>query len=70
MVILEATGGFERWLGPSLAAAGLPVVVVNPRQVRDFARATGRLAKTDRIDAGILARFAEAIRPAPKPLPD
>jgi len=48
----------------------LPVVVINPRQVRDFARATGRLAKTDRIDAAILARLAEAIRPAPKPLPD
>jgi transposase len=70
MVILEATGGFERAVVGALAAAGLPVVVVNPRQVRDFARATGRLAKTDRIDAGILARFAEAIRPAPKPLPD
>jgi transposase len=54
----------------ALAAEGLPVAVVNPRQVRDFARATGTLAKTDRIDASILARFAEAIRPAPKPLPD
>jgi transposase len=53
-----------------LAAGGLPVVVVNPRQVRDFARATGTLAKTDRIDAAILARFAEAVRPAPKPFPD
>jgi transposase len=70
MVILEATGGFERAVVGALAAAGLPVAVVNPRQVRDFARATGRLAKTDRIDAGILARFAEAIRPACKPLPD
>jgi transposase len=63
MVILEATGGFERAVVGALAAAGLPVAVVNPRQVRDFARATGRLAKTDRIDAGILARFAEAVRP-------
>ena len=54
----------------ALAAEGLPVAVVNPRQVREFARATGRLAKTDRIDASILARFAEAIRPAPKPLPE
>jgi transposase len=70
MVILEATGGFERAVVGALAAAGLPVAVVNPRQVRDFARATGRLAKTDRIDAEILARFAEAIRPNPKPLPD
>ena len=58
-----------RWLG-LWPRQGLPVVVVNPRQVRDFARATGRLAKTDRIDASILARFAEAVRPAPKPLPD
>jgi transposase len=70
LVVLEATGGFERTVVGALAAAGLPVVVVNPRQVRDFARATGRLAKTDRIDAAILARFAEAVRPAPKPLPD
>jgi transposase len=70
LVILEATGGFERTVVGALAAAGLPVVVINPRQVRDFARATGRLAKTDQIDAAILARFAEAVRPAPKPLPD
>ena len=70
LVIVEATGGFERTVVGALAAEGLPVVVVNPRQVRDFARATGRLAKTDRIDASILARFAEAVRPAPKPLPD
>jgi transposase len=70
LVILEATGGFERAMVGALAAAGLPVAVVNPRQVRDFARATGRLAKTDRIDAGVLARFAQAIQPTPKPLPD
>jgi transposase len=70
LVVLEATGGFERTVVGALAAQGLPVVVINPRQVRDFARATGRLAKTDRIDASILARFAEAVRPAPKPLPD
>jgi len=70
LVVLEATGGFERAVVGALAAAGLPVVVLNPRQVRDFARATGRLAKTDRIDASILARFAEAVRPNPKPLPD
>jgi transposase len=70
LVVLEATGGFERTVVGALAAVGLPVVVVNPRQVRDFARATGTIAKTDRIDASILARFAEAVRPAPKPLPD
>jgi transposase len=70
LVLLEATGGFERTVVGALAAAGLAVAVVNPRQVRDFARATGTLAKTDRIDASILARFAEAVRPAPKPLPD
>jgi transposase len=70
LVILEATGGFERAVVAALAAEGLPVAVVNPRQARDFARATGRLAKTDRIDAEVLARFAEAVRPVPKPLPD
>jgi transposase len=70
LVIVEATGGFERTVVGALAAQGLPVVVLNPRQVRDFARATGTLAKTDRIDASILARFSEAIRPAPKRLPD
>jgi transposase len=70
LVLLEATGGFERAVVGALAAAGLPVAVVNPRQVRDFARATGRLAKTDRIDARVLARFAEALRPSPKPLPE
>jgi transposase len=69
LVLLEATGGFERAVVAALAAAGLAVVVVNPRQVRDFARATGRLAKTDALDARVLARFAEALRPAPKPLP-
>jgi transposase len=69
LVILEATGGLERTVVGALAAVGLALVVVNPRQVRDFARATGRLAKTDRIHAAILARFAEAVRPAPKPFP-
>jgi len=67
-VVLEATGGYERPVAAALAAAGLPVAVVNPRQVRDFARATGRLAKTDRIDAGVLALFAERIRPTVRPL--
>jgi transposase len=70
LVIVEASGGFERAVVWALAAAGLPVAVVNPRQVRDFARATGRLAKTDTLDAEVLARFAQAIQPTPKPLPD
>lgn len=64
LIVLEATGGYELVAVAALAAAALPVVVVNPRQVRDFARATGQLAKTDRLDAGILARFAEKVRPA------
>lgn len=70
LIVLEATGGYERPVAAALAAAGLPVAVVNPRQVRDFARAVGRLAKTDALDAAVLARFAEAIRPEPRPLPD
>ena len=70
LVILEASGGLELPLVAGLAAASLPVVVVNPRQVRDFARATGKLAKTDAIDAQVLAHFAEAVRPAPRPIPD
>jgi transposase len=70
LVVLEATGGFERAVLAALAAAKLTVAVVNPRQARDFARATGRLAKTDRIDAEVLARFAEAVRPTPRPLRD
>ena len=70
LVVLEATGGFEHAVVAALAAAGVPVVVANPRQVRDFARATGQLAKTDTIDAQTLALFAERVRPAPRPLPD
>ena len=70
LVVAEATGGFERAAIAALAAAGIPVVVANPRQVRDFARATGELAKTDQLDAAILALFAERVRPAPRPLPD
>ena len=70
LVVLEATRGLELPVTGALAAAGLPVVVVNPRQVRDFAKATGRLAKTDALDAAILAQFAEAVRPALRPLPD
>lgn len=70
LIVLEATGGYELLCVAALSAAGLPVVVVNPRQVRDFAKATGQLAKTDRIDADILALFAERVRPAVRPLPD
>ena len=67
-VILEATGGLEMPVASALAAAGIAVAIVNPRQVRDFARATGRLAKTDRLDAEVLARFGEAVRPEARPL--
>lgn len=70
LIVLEATGGLELPVAGALAAAGLPVAIVNPRQVRDFARATGRLAKTDALDAAVLAHFAEAIRPPVRPLPD
>ena len=66
LVVLEATGGFERPVAAALAAAGFAVAVVNPRQARDFARATGRLAKTDLIDAESLAHFAQAVRPTPR----
>ena len=69
-VVLEASGGYEIAAAGELAAAGLPVAVVNPHQVRDFARATGRLAKTDAIDARVLAHFAEVIQPQARPLPD
>ncbi|MDP8900102.1 MAG: IS110 family transposase [Actinomycetota bacterium] len=71
LVVLEASGGLERPVAAALAAAGIAVAVLNPRQTRDdFARATGRLAKTDRLDAKVLARFAEAVRPTPRTLPD
>lgn len=70
LVVLEATGGFETVVAAALAGARLPLAVVNPRQIRDFARATGRLAKTDALDAAVIARFAEAVRPEPRPLPD
>lgn len=68
-IVLEATGGFETPVASVLAARGLPVVVANPRQTRDFARATGQLAKTDHIDALGLALFAERIQPEVRPLP-
>ena len=70
LVVLEATGGYERAAVAELAAVQLPLVVANPRQVRDFARATGQLAKTDSIDAELLALFAERVRPTPRPLAD
>jgi transposase len=69
LIVLEATGGFQRAVVAALAAAGLPVVVANPRQTRDFAKATGQLAKTDALDARALAHFADAVRPTPRPLP-
>ena len=68
-IVLEASGGYERLVVASLAAAGLPVVRVNPRQTHDVARALGRLAKTDRLDAQVLARFAAEVRPALRPQP-
>jgi transposase len=70
LVVLEATGGLQERAAAALAAAELHVAVVNPRQVRYFARATGRLAKTDRLDAAVIAAFAEAVKPEPRPLPD
>jgi transposase len=69
LIVLEATGGYERLAAATLALAGLPVVVVNPRQVREFAKAVGQLAKTDRLDAGLIALFAERIRPVVRERP-
>jgi transposase len=70
VIVLEATGGYQRAVVAALAAAGLPVTVVNPRQARDFANATGPLATTDALDARALAHVAEAVRPTPRPRPD
>jgi transposase len=70
LIVVEATGGMELPVTLALAAAGLPVAVVNPRHTRDFAKATGQLAKTDALDARVLAHFAEAVRPVPRPLPE
>jgi transposase len=70
LIVFEATGGLELPLLAAIGSAGLPVVAVNPRQVRDFAKAIGKLAKTDAIDARVLAHFADAVRPAVRPLPD
>jgi transposase len=70
LAVVEATGGYEAPVVAALATAGVPVAVVNPRQVRHFAQAVGQLAKTDRLDAQLLARFAAQVQPAPRPLPD
>jgi transposase len=70
LIVMEATGGYETLLAGALAAARLPLAVVNPRQIRDFARATGKLAKTDRLDAAAIAHFAEAIQPPARPIAD
>jgi transposase len=70
LVALEATGGYETVVASALAAAHLPLAVINPRQIRDFARSTGKLAKTDRLDAAAIAHFAEAIRPPARPIAD
>jgi transposase len=70
LVIVEATGGYQAPLVAALTVAGLAVAVVNPRQVRDFGRATGQLAKTDVLDAEVIARFGEALKPEPRPMPD
>lgn len=70
LVVLEATGGFELTVAAAIAGAKLPLAVVDPRQIRDFARATGRLAKTDALDARVIALFAERIRPEPRPVAD
>lgn len=70
LVVLEATGRLESAAVSALAVADIPLAIVNPRQVRDFARSTGKLAKTDKLDAQMLARFADAVRPEPRPLPD
>src|SRR5512132_3423786 len=70
LVVLEATGGLEFAAAAALVAASLAVAIVNPRQVHDFAKAVGHLAKTDALDAAAIAHFAEAVRPEPRPLPD
>jgi len=70
LVLVEATGGYEAPVVAALVTTGLPVAVVNPRQVRDFAKALGRLAKTDRIDAQVLALFGARVQPTARPLPD
>jgi transposase len=70
LIVMEASGGYESLVAVSLAEAGLPAAIVNPRQTRKFAEALGQLAKTDAIDARVIAHFAEAVRPPPRPMPD
>jgi transposase len=70
LIVLEATGGFEITVAAAIASGGLPLAVVNPRQIRDFARATGKLAKTDALDAAAIAHFAQAVQPRPRPVAD
>jgi transposase len=70
LAVLEATGGFEQIVAAALVAARIPLAVVNPRQIRDFARATGKLAKTDALDAKAIANFAAKVQPEPRPVPD
>ena len=70
LIVMEATGGYETAAASTLGVAGLPLAIVNPRQARDFAKSLGRLAKTDKIDASVLAHFGEATRPEPRNLPD
>ena len=70
LIVLEATGSFEASVAAALAAVGLPLCIVNPRQIRGFARAIGRLAKTDALDAEVVALFAQRIRPSVRPLPE
>ena len=69
LIVLEATGGFETTVAAALASAGLPLAVVNPRQIRSFAKALGKLAKTDAIDAEVIALFADKVRPQIRPVP-
>ena len=70
LVVMEATWDLEVPLAASLYSQGIPVAVINPRQVKDFAKATGKLAKTDKIDAGVIAHFAQAIHPEARPVKD
>ncbi len=70
LIVLEATGGFETVVAAALGSAGLPLAIINPRRIRHFAKALGLLAKTDRLDAAVIARFAETVRPPVRPLPD
>jgi transposase len=70
LVVLEATGGYETVVASALVAAGLPLAVVNPRRIREFAKAVGKLARTDRLDAAVIAHFAEAVRPPPRAVAD